>query len=111
MNDVLCDLELPGDMELALTDSLVEDACPLHADVQIGDICALDDRDRLYLDALCNDLHFAMDHARSERDRGHADQVQAGLRAAERIRDRMTRVMSGEPEWDEGPSIDLWARS
>jgi hypothetical protein len=49
---------------LELEDELVDHDCPLHADVELGDLTALSERDRSWLVAACSDLHVAEEEAR-----------------------------------------------
>lgn len=107
---------------LLLEDELVDDDCPLHADLELGDITKLSVYDRRWLETIaCPDLHFCYDAARRAQMKLRADdlgldrvaylrrQMNLACERASSVRARMRRLIAGEPEPSSGPLIDLWA--
>lgn len=103
-----------------LDDELVDESCPMHADVELGDITALAPHERNWLENIaCPELHEFYETARRRqletrhetdpRKRFLArDQMSRAIGAVDRLRARMTRLIAGEPEPDPGPVLDLW---
>lgn len=82
------------------------DDCPLH-DVELSAIA--DPGDRKFLELACADLHHAMAAARTAIKRGY-DETRA-LRAAERLRARMKRVINGESADPPALDVNPWHRA
>lgn len=103
---------------LLLEDELVEHLCPLHADVEVGDLSRLTDGQRRWCEIACDDIRFCEGAARlAQVALTHADpgdkrwalelRLEKSLAVAARVRENLRRMIAGEPE-PERSDIDLW---
>lgn len=101
---------------------LVDERCPLHADLELGDLSSLNAYDRKWLFHIaCPELHQFYATARrsqlelredigSDKREFLGRQLRLALKAIDQVRREMTRIIAGLPRPSDRPLIDLWAR-